>query len=302
MITELLTTSNIDISIVIVSYNTQHLLKNCLTSVLAFTCDVRYEVIVVDNKSTDNSVDLVKNQFSEVILIESDKNLGFGGANNLGIKRAKGKYIFLLNSDTIIIDNVVKQFYEFMERPNNLKIASCGGLLLNEDSSLQISHGNFPSIQQIIFDFGFSKIFPSYYSRKLSLACTNVVDSEFEVDYISGAALFIRKTSLDLCGSFDERFFLYFEETEMQFRFKKQGFKNVILSSSKIIHLGGMSTPSDWKIKLIEKSKILFWRICYGKTHALLAKSLLTLNYLFFLIIRSNKSKWYSHLRAAFKA
>ena len=118
-----------EISIIIVNYNTCDLTLQCLQSVYEKTVDVGFEVIVVDNASSDNSVEMIKKMFPQVKIIESVENLGFGKANNLGVKYANGDYLFLLNSDTILISNVIFEFYRFMQK--SPQIAACGGNLID---------------------------------------------------------------------------------------------------------------------------------------------------------------------------
>ena len=251
-----------DVSVVIVNYNTCFLLLQCLNSIYQIVEDVDFEVIVVDNASSDNSIQSVKDRFPQVILIENSENIGFGRANNLGVKYACGKYLFFLNSDTILINNSIKLFYEAMEKTP--LVAACGGNLLDGNGLATYSYGFFPNLLQEIFDCGLKFVFPSFYFYKLSI--NKVVQSEtipFEVDYICGADIFVRKSIFKQMGGFDETYFMFYEETDLFFRMKKKCFVSKIFPNINIIHLGGASFQSNnniSKLIIMYKSKILFYR------------------------------------------
>ena len=122
-----------DISIIIVNYNTKKLIKNCLKSVFEKTQGINFEVYVVDNNSRDGSCEMIEQDFPQVKLIKNTKNKGFGAANNIAIRESNAKYVFLLNSDTILLNNAIKIFFDFMEKPENQKISCCGGNLYNKN-------------------------------------------------------------------------------------------------------------------------------------------------------------------------
>ena len=273
----------VQISIIIVSYNTEKLLFNCIKSIYDSIHNLEIEIIVVDNASMDNSVEIIRENFPKVKLINSNLNVGFGPANNIGILHAKGKYLFLLNSDTLMIKNSLFNFWNFMEDVDNEKIACCGGVLLSSDLQEQNSFGNFPSIFQAFFELGFNKIFTKFYFEKISIATkiyAKNIGRALKVDYLSGAALFIRKSILEKYGSFDEDFFFYFEETELQKRYRRHGFYSSIIPNSEIIHLGGMSTSSNFQLEMMEKGKVLYFRKCHGEFSAVLIKSIYFIKYI----------------------
>lgn len=258
-----------DVSIIVVNYNTNLLLKQCLKSIYQHTLDLYFEVIVVDNASNDGSIDMIKNEFPDVILIESKVNLGFGKANNLGAKRASGNFLFLLNSDTILIENSIKTLKEFFERTNDPNVAVVGCKLLDINHNPHISYGNFPKFCQELFEFGFSKIFKKYYAEKLSPAVIDKGTQIKEVDYIMGADMFFKKAIFDAVDGFDEDFFLYYEETEICFRLKKIGYKVIWNPRTSIIHYIGSSGKTHgeinhWVLEQLNKSKNLYYKKCYG--------------------------------------
>ena len=235
------------VSIIIVNYNTKELLRNCLKSVYAQTKDIDFEVIVSDNGSKDGSVEMIKSEFPAVILIENDANLGFGAANNKGLDIAKGKYIFYLNSDTLLLNNAVKLFYDFWENAKNKDEIGCLGCILKDkDFSDTHSGGSFPTYKSICkwqlnknivhFIKSFSKLFKL---QRLYLNIKTKKNSEIfsyapgKIDYITGADLFLRNNSF---ARFDERFFMYYEETDLQLTMKKNGYQSFLIDSPKIIH------------------------------------------------------------------
>jgi GT2 family glycosyltransferase len=225
----------IDVSIIIVNYNTKKLTDNCIKSIIELTNNLKYEIILVDNGSTDGSNEYFKNYIG-IKFIESEKNLGFGKANNLGYQSANGKYLFLLNSDTILLNNSVRIFYETMESlPKD--IAFIGAPLIGADRiTFTTSYGKFPDFNDI-----FKSLFNLYVGRLLSKRNTEEVSPDnllpLDVDYITGADLFIRKSVIDKFGLFCPDFFMYFEETELQLRYSKLGYKSTLISGPKIIHL-----------------------------------------------------------------
>lgn len=230
-----------DVSIIIVNYNTCKLLQECLESIYRHTQGIDFEVIVSDNGSVDGSIEMMK-KYPQVTLIENNANLGFGAANNRGLAVAKGKYIFYLNSDTVLLNNAVKIFYDYWEMsPERNKIGALGCNLLDEDGKVTHSYGNFPVyktevrwrliqlskllIKRIIFLLG------KTYTKKM--LHTNSF-YEGRVDYVTGADLFLKNNEF---AKFDERFFLYYEETDLQLQLHQSGFYSMIIPGPEIQHL-----------------------------------------------------------------
>ena len=271
-----------EVSIIIVNYNTCNLTLQCLSSVFEQTKNVCFEVIVVDNASSDNSVISIRERFPSVKIIESSVNLGFGKANNLGGNYSNGKYLFLLNSDTILVNNIVSQFYNFME--SNLSIAACGASLVNSNNELLISHGKFPSLFQEFSDIGFKKYYPNYYRQKLALGQTSIEGTPDKVDYISGADIFIRRDIFNSLNGFDKDYFMYYEETDLFYRMRKKGLKSCLLPQYSLIHLEGGSFINNSinvrRLKMLLTSKILFYRKNYSCFSLQLVKLISVLNIL----------------------
>lgn len=250
-----------DVSIIIVNYNTKELTQNCIDSIFKNTTGVSFEVILVDNASTDGSIELFE-QEQRIQFIKSDENLGFGKANNLGYQYAKGKYIFLLNSDTLLLNNAIKLFYDKMESIDG-SVGCLGCLLKNADHQYTHSYADFPKVSNLIYS-----LVPPFF--RLLGSEKWVVDnpklranhqSFFQVEYITGADLFIRRNVIEECGLFDPDFFMYYEDPEMQYRYLRKGYKSYIYDAPKIIHLEGGSMKPDRRKSLISfDSQLLYLR------------------------------------------
>lgn len=232
-----------DVSIIIVSYNTKNLLSECLRSIKYKTHDVEYEVIVVDNDSKDDTQGMLQAEFPWVRLIESNKNLGFGKANNLGMKNALGKYFFLLNSDTILVNNAIKFFFDFAE--NNPRFGALGSILLDKNLNPCHSYGKFPTPGRSL-----KNVMAKYlrFLKEKSHLHPDKVEHPLEVEYITGADLWIPKEVYEKTGGFDPDYFMYFEESDWQLRMSKIGLKRFIIPGPEIIHLEGGSDASQSNI------------------------------------------------------
>lgn len=231
------------VSVIIVSYNNFHLLKNCLESLYNYTACISFEVIIIDNNSTEGDVETIVNCFPRITLIKNNSNRGFAAANNQGIAVARGKYILFLNNDTIFFENSIKKVFDFADTNESPVIIGCK--LLNKDSSLQLSVYDFPSLRNVITsNFFLYLLFPkSNYFNKYHLM-NRKISNVTEVDVVTGAFLFGTKEFLNKIGGFDERFFFYNEETDLCLRFKKLGGKIYYFPESAIIHLKG-GTAND---------------------------------------------------------
>jgi GT2 family glycosyltransferase len=220
---------NMDVSIIIVNTNEKLLLKQALKSVFEKTKDINFEVIVVDNASRDGTQQMVREEFPNVILVESE-NKGFGHANNVGAQYAKGKYLFLLNPDTVVLNNAVKILAEFLD--NNPKVGICGGNLFDEKMGPSQSY------------FALRGTITSELKLLLHLAdksCFNHSSRSKKVGMIIGADLMIRKNIFEAINGFDEMFFMYYEEAELSYRVTKKGYKIYSVPQATIIHFGQQS-------------------------------------------------------------
>ena len=263
-----------DVSIIIVNYNTREITQNCIESIFQHTKGIDFEVILVDNASTDGSIELFEKD-TRLKFIESGKNLGFGKANNLGYTYSKGKYIFLLNSDTILLNNAVKEFFETHEKMP-INVACVGCVLKAADGMTENnSYGTFPSISQTL------RSVLSLYFRHAPHEKTAVSDADnFKVDYVIGADLFIRRNVIDHMHLFDPDFFMYFEESEMQYRYSRAGYESRIIHTPSIIHLECVSINGSRKMPSLKQ------RLMYFESMFLyMRKRYNMLQYLFFRVV-----------------
>jgi len=224
-----------DVSIIIVNYNTLQMTSECIDSLCRQTNGIDFEIILVDNGSTDGSRKHFESD-SRITYIYNEENLGFGKANNLGYKHSHGKYIFLLNSDTLLLNNAIHEFFQFMEQASPT-VACCGCQLVDISNKPTHSAGRFPGI----YDFSVRVMSFTFYELCRKINKEKEFERNSKVDYVTGADLFIRREVVEKCGMFDPDFFMYFEETEMQNRFHKAGYDNMIILTPKIKHLVGGS-------------------------------------------------------------
>ena len=240
-----------DISIIIVNWNTKDLLRNCLNSIYGTVQGIAFEIIVVDNASHDGSVAMLRGEFPQVTIIENTTNRGFGAANNQAISIMKGRYALLLNTDTILTKDAVYELFSFMEAHPDAAMAC--GQLLNADGSKQNSIASFPTLWTLLFntpllEYLFPKRYPSKrYDYKWPI----------EVDSGIGACLLVRKRAIDEVGMFDERYFFFFEETDWALQMKTARWKIYHVPSAFIYHLQGQSIGRDIR------SRIEFYRSRY---------------------------------------
>lgn len=233
--------SLIDVSIIIVNWNTRDILKDCLNSVYEQTVKGKVEVIVIDNHSTDGSVEMIKKNFPQVTLIENSTNRGFAAANNQGMAIAKGRYVLLLNSDTIVLDNAIAKIVSFADAHVDAAVVGCR--VLNPDGTIQPTCFMFPSVLNLILSASYLyKLFPRsrFFGRERMSWWMR--DDIREVDVVTGCFMFVRREVIEQVGMMDELFFMYGEETDLCYRFKQAGWKVMFASVGRIIHLGGQST------------------------------------------------------------
>lgn len=235
----------IQVSVIIVNYNTKEITNNCIESIKKFTKDIAYEIILIDNASGDGSVDFFSN-VENIIFIKSDVNLGFGRANNLGAEYAKGDFLFLLNSDTILIENSILKFYNFFcLNEERLKLGVLGCLMVDEENNINGYGGKIPSIQDLNQrNLKRIPLFRSYVSN--SFTKNDLISDYFEIGYVLGADMFLRKDIFEKIGGFDPNYFMYYEESDLQKIINGLGYKHYIFTNTKIIHLEGGSFSKEY--------------------------------------------------------
>lgn len=306
-----------DISIIIVNYNTRNLLNNCLSSIYKFTNSISFEIIVVDNNSIDNSDLMVADKFPKVNFIKLSKNVGFGKANNIGVEGAKGKYLLFLNSDTRLCNNAPKIFFDFIETQKDIeKIGVIGALLIDENSRIIHSYRNFPryksdllfQIKINLVDLLGKRILNIVNILKKKVTQTNFDNKKyFAVDYVTGADMFVSKELFLGFGGFDKRFFMYFEESDLQYHFRKAGHENLIIDGPEIIHLEGASFnetkhKSNNKRILFDVSHILYYKKNFNKVvYFLFRISFFIIQIMTILNLRYTRKEHYQYFKAIMK-
>jgi N-acetylglucosaminyl-diphospho-decaprenol L-rhamnosyltransferase len=232
------------ISIVLVNYNGQRFLKDCLTSIIEQVQNIDYEVIIVDNSSADDSVKIIQNNFLDFKLICSDSNLGFGKANNLGVKRSQGEYLLFLNTDTILTENTPKILADYLIA--NQDVGAVGSRLTFKDGSYQLSCGRFPNLViEFIYkiraglDYRWHQVFSVFYDHLYAKFT--------DVDWVTGACFMMHRDIFNKLGGFDESFFMYFEDVDLCKRIKDLGLKVVYYPQTTVIHLLGGSAQGGKK-------------------------------------------------------
>jgi GT2 family glycosyltransferase len=230
------------LSIIIVNYNTEKLLKGCLESVYASANGTPLDIWVVDNNSRDNSMPMVKSQFPSVQVLENPSNVGFSKANNMVISRSRSEYILLLNPDTLVMGDAIERMLTFMNKHPEVGIAGCK--VLNRDGTLQLAcRRSIPTPKAAFFRLmGLSLLFP----KSKTMAQYNMTykspDQTHEVDAVSGAFLMIRRKVVEDIGLLDERFFMYGEELDWCLRAKRAGWTVMYHPDAQIVHYKGEST------------------------------------------------------------
>lgn len=288
----------VDVSIIIVNYNSFSLLDNCLRTLFLETKEITIEVIVVDNGSTEEGIDEVISKYAKVKFILNDTSQGFAAANNQGFQVTSGKYILMLNNDVVFIEDVISKIVKFSKQNNDQLIIGCK--LLNEDRTHQISIVDFDTLPNLFGEnFFLYKLFPR--SRTLSKYHLNdeLITEPIGVDAVKGAFLFLPHTILKELDGLDERFFFYYEETDLCYRWKSKGGKVYYYPNGGLIHIGGASTDSNlwFKFRNQHVSKIQFFQKHFSGIKFLLAVSIHELGLLlrfplYFVVglIKGNKS------------
>ena len=259
-----------DLSIIIVTWNTKDLLQKCLDSIYKTIHDITFEVIVIDNASEDDTVVMLRGNFPHITLLKNSQNLGFGAANNQGLQIMRGRYALLLNSDTVLTIHAVEELFAFME--THPESAMACGQLLNSDGSKQNSIASFPSLLTLMTNMPLLEyLFPKRYPSK-----RYNYEKPIEVDSGIGACLLVRKKAIDEVGMFDERYFFFFEETDWAYQMKKVGWKIFHIHTAFIYHFQGQSIVRNVRSRIeFYRSRYLFFRKWHRHAYYLLISSVI---------------------------
>ncbi|MDH7513562.1 MAG: glycosyltransferase family 2 protein [Clostridiales bacterium] len=274
-----------ELSIVLVSYNDRVRLGRCLFSLEEEAKNLGAEVVVVDNNSADGSQELVRTSFSWAKLIENSENLGYAKGNNRGIQGSRGKFVLLLNPDTVVPSGALSTLLaELKARP---EAGAIGPALVHEDQTFQVSFGRKVSF--------FSELVQKlarnpYYKARLKAGLP-----ARETGWLSGACLLLRRTALEEAGVFDENFFLFFEDIDLCLRLRKKGFRLIFEPRIKVLHAGGASTSREKLASRLEyrRSQVYFYRKHNSRLSLFLLKIYLRLTFFLqrFFVLRTNEER-----------
>ena len=263
-------TSNIDLSVIIVNYNVEYFLEQCLNSVIMASEKLNVEVFVVDNNSIDGSVKMLKKKFPSVLLIENKKNYGFSKANNQAIEKAQGRNILLLNPDTVVEESTFKKVVDFMDE--NPDAGGLGVRMVDgKGNFLPESKRGLPTPKVAFFKiFGLSKLFPKsklFGSYHLGYLNEHEIN---QVDVLSGAFLLFKKEVSDKIGMLDEAFFMYGEDIDFSYRITQGGYHNYYYPETSIIHYKGESTKKSSVnyVFIFYKAMVIFAQKHFSKNNA----------------------------------
>lgn len=260
-----------ELSIIIVNWNSEKYIRQCLKSIYKNIKRINVEIIVVDNASYDGCKKILENEYPKVRFIQSEQNLGFAGANNLGFKYSAGKVVLFLNPDTEVIGTSIDNMYEHLITCKDSGAIGCK--LLNADRSLQTSCVQpFPTITNQIFDIEWAK----FHMKNLRLWGISPIyllsDTPLAVEAVSGACLMIKRNIFEKVGLFSKDYFMYTEDLDLCYKITMSGYKVYYDSNSEIIHFGGGSTDTKRNSKfqnvLMRENIKTFMKKFYGKTYA----------------------------------
>ena len=233
-----------DVSIIIINWNTKELLRNCIKSVYEQAGDVDYEVLVVDNASTDGSVEMVKSDFGQVILIENSENRGYAAACNQGMRMASSRYVLTLNSDILICDSAVEKIVRYADEHPQAAIVGCQ--VWESQNKIMTTCFRFPCIMNLLLRTScLSRLFKCsrFFGRERMLWWQR--DTERQVDVVPGVFMLVRRAAIDQVGLMDEEYFFYSEEVDWCYRFSKAGWTIMFWPGVRIIHVGGGAQSSQ---------------------------------------------------------
>jgi GT2 family glycosyltransferase len=260
--------SDLQVSIIIINWKSAEYLKQCLLSLARNTHEINYEVIVVDNASYDGCRDIIEKDFKDVRFLQSDSNLGFGKANNLGVSVAKGEVLLLLNPDTEMHGNSLDRLYTTFRSLESPGIVGCR--IINSDGSLQTSCvQSFPTVLNQILDSDFLRaLFPN--SKQWGITALYLGDAVSKVEAVSGACMMVNSTVYNRIGGFSPEYFMYGEDLDLCYKAIQAGYTNYHVGGVVIVHHGGGSTQhnqSDFSVVVMRESVRLFLAKARGRIY-----------------------------------
>jgi GT2 family glycosyltransferase len=255
----------IDLSIGIVTYNGKSILKQCLDSIFQTPIVVSFEVIVIDNASVDATCEWLKETYPQVRLVENKENRGIAVGNNQCLQAAQGRYVLLLNNDTVVLPGTLDQLVAFADAHSDA--GAVGGKLINPDGSFQASFFDFPNLWS---EFLHATRLWSFFDK--GYPSRGECQPMQEVDWICSASLLVRRAAAEQVGGVDETFIMYSDETDLQYRLHRKGWKIYYLPEVSTIHFGGQSSSHWRRRKMIYRGKLLFFQKHYGIVKTVLVR------------------------------
>ncbi len=273
-----------DLSIIIVNYNVYDDVIECINSIYKHIKNISFEIIVIDNNSTDKKILKLNDVHKEVVLLAIDTNYGFGHANNVGMSIAKGNFFLLVNPDILFSDNCIEILHKFMSE--NSKIAVAGPVQLKPNKGFEYYYAFFPTLySRIMQEFGLYMRGPLMKRRFFDFWNENIKKGDpFKVDWVMGSCMMVRKEIYDGLGGFDEAFFLYEEETEWQYRMSKAGWLSFIIPDCKVLHNHHSSSSKIGRMFILYnefRSRIIFSAKKYSFP-VIIVRKILTINAIVF--------------------
>ncbi|OAS20511.1 glycosyltransferase family 2 protein [Paenibacillus oryzisoli] len=265
-----------DLSIIIVNYKTKNLTLACIESVFSSITSYNYEIILIDNASNDGTIQSVNEQYPEVVTIANKENVGFSRANNQGIRIAKGRYVLLLNSDTIVQQDTIQTMLHFMDE--NPIVGASGCKIVLPDGTLdKACKRGFPTPSaSFYYAFGFAKLFPRI--RRFNQYQLGYLDpdQQYPIDSLVGAFMLVRRETIEHVGMLDEEFFMYGEDIDWCYRIKEAGWVNYYYPRTQIVHhKGASSRRKPYKIIYeFHRAMILFHNKHYRKKYSWLTNAM----------------------------
>jgi GT2 family glycosyltransferase len=260
--------NDLALSIILVCWNNKAYLDPCLKSLYETGMNNSFEVIVVDNGSTDGSQQMLAEKYQEVKIIQNIENVGLGKASNQGIEATSGRYVLLLNNDTIVNGQSFDAMVNFLDK--NPKAGAVGGKIFNPDGTVQSCYNYFSTFQEeFLIATRLGELIRPGYPAVMS------GEKIKSVDWISSACLMVSRSALDEVGLLDEGYFIYGDEADLQYRLKKAGWDIYYLPQATIIHYGGQSMDRWKRRKMVYRGKMLFYKKNYGSLQEILLRLML---------------------------
>jgi GT2 family glycosyltransferase len=270
----------LDVSIIIVNWNTRSILRDCLRSVYERAGDIKFEVILIDNASSDGSAEMVRTEFPNATLIVNDSNRGYAGAMNQGMKIAAGRYFLLLNSDIIIRDRAIEKTLQYADSHPRAAVVGCQ--VLDDADVVQMTCFQFPTLTNLALRaFGLSRLLRNYKFFGQESMSWWKRDTEKLVEVVSGMFMFVRREAADKVGLMDEDYFFYSEDVDWCYRFSRAGWENIFWPGAQVVHLhgGGQSSEKVRMKSFVEQQKniLLFFRKHRGFLVCVLARLIMSM-------------------------